>query len=875
MDMIEQAHVPMHLTPAALWADVAQRVQAWLERRRLVPRDAVLLLPFADLLPLARQAFAAAGGWQPRIETLRTLAESLGPPPPAVAGAPSGQGAIDRLVAGAMLGSMAGLRAWRRRDPAAHEHMVGELVLAAQWLGQAAAARAPAVREAWWARVRTALPGAGAGPAPLLGSLARVAQAWAEQSGPAVADRLHTLQPAAWIVLQAGGADAAGTELLASAVAQGTPVLRLLVDGAAEDPFDALPAAAPTLWVADDAEDEALAAATAVIDALAQGRSPVALVAEDRLLVRRIRALLERTGLQIADESGWTLSTTRAAAHLMALLRAVHPTAGPDEWLDALKAETAPGEADWLDVLERHWRRGGRDEAAQPAAQQALARWAECQARWRALAEPPRRPLAGWLQALRDLLLQSPVAERWQADPAGRGVWQALRLDKASARADVDGMPLSLDEFTRWTGAALDDGSYIPAVDRERAQVIITPLARAMLRPFGAVVLPGADERRLGPAAPAPALLGDALLREIGLPDRAARAHRMALAFVQLLRHPHLLLVRRRAEGAEHLGPSPWVARLQLARRTAGLPLLAELPAPLSARTLPPAPVSPPRADARGALPSSLSASAVEALRLCPYRFFARAVLRLGEVEELAQDPGKRDYGTLLHDALKRFHDERGEGGEGRTPEADAARLLAAAETVAAASGLDGPAMLPFRAGMPAFAQRYLAWLAAHESAGWRYRGGEIDQRCQPAALGGLELRGRIDRIDHQGAGTWRLIDYKTGSLRALQDKLKQPLEDTQLAFYAAQVLSGAEPPAGLTAAYLALDEREAVVELVHPQVQDSAAELLTQLAGEWARMAAGEPLRALGEGQACDYCEVRGLCRRDHWASPEQDAVP
>ena len=31
-------------------------------------------------------------------------------------------------------------------------------------------------------------------------------------------------------------------------------------------------------------------------------------------------------------------------------------------------------------------------------------------------------------------------------------------------------------------------------------------------------------------------------------------------------------------------------------------------------------------------------------------------------------------------------------------------------------------------------------------------------------------------------------------------------------------------------------------------------------------------PLPALGEGSACDYCEARGLCRRDHWAERAHD---
>ena len=27
-----------------------------------------------------------------------------------------------------------------------------------------------------------------------------------------------------------------------------------------------------------------------------------------------------------------------------------------------------------------------------------------------------------------------------------------------------------------------------------------------------------------------------------------------------------------------------------------------------------------------------------------------------------------------------------------------------------------------------------------------------------------------------------------------------------------------------------------------------------------------GEPLQALGQGELCEHCEARGLCRRDHW---------
>ena len=105
---------------------------------------------------------------------------------------------------------------------------------------------------------------------------------------------------------------------------------------------------------------------------LTDGRAPVALVALDRLLSRRINALLAGAGVAVRDETGWKLSTTRAAAQLLALLRAAAPDAGTDAVLDALKQCPRWPEAE-VDVLERDWRRSE------------VARWAEV------LASPERR----------------------------------------------------------------------------------------------------------------------------------------------------------------------------------------------------------------------------------------------------------------------------------------------------------------------------------------------------------------------------------------------------------------------------------------------------------------------------------------------------
>ena len=903
MPSTDLIRLPLALTPAEFWPALARDVHVWLHEQSRPARDAVLLLPFVELVQPARQAFAASPGWQPRIETVQTLCASAGPQPPAGPGECGLDPALDRLLAADLLRRQAGLDGWQRRDPWAFDAAVSALVDATHALLRGVAAVAPAARPAWWQQAREALP-ASHGASAMAGLLAQAALEWAAMSPPPASDRLLALRPSAWLVLSAGNAAALADPwhslLLAQSAAQGIASLHLCADAAGDLLFDAAAApdlAAPEVWLCADAEQEAVAAASAVLQALTDAKSPgqppVALIAEDRLLVRRTRALLERAGVAVADESGWSLDTTRAGARIMALLRAAHPAAGDDARLDWLKGDLGPADARWLQRLERRWRRAGDSAGparnAEPSELDLLAdqQWAVHKARLQALVGRGPRSLSGWQAALCECLASSPQAKTWASDAAGREVWQALRLDTVSAGLGVEaqdegaasGISLSLDGFSRWVDAALVDGFFRPRA--AQAQVVITPMARAMLRPFSRVVLPGADERHLGPPAPGPTLLGDGLLRQLGLPDAAQRGQRLARCFVLLLRQPGTLLIRRHAEGDEPLAPSPWIARLGLARRRRGLAPLVERAAPLVRRSVTTTRVHPPTPSAAGALPAQLSASALQVLRACPYRFYARSVLGLAQPEELETDPGKRDYGSWLHAALHQFHEQRLRDGDTTCDDSAAARLMAAAQDAAAEQGLDTAALLPFQAGLRAFARRYLAWLSTHEAQGWRYAAGELAIEQRPdglPTLQGLRLAGRIDRIDRQpeaGAATSvLLLDYKTGAAGGLQQQLKRPLEDTQLAFYAAQLLVGDVPGlsladgATLQAAYLALDERQAIVELPHAEVAASAQALLDGLADEWPRMAAGEPLRALGEGQVCDFCEMRGLCRRDHWSS-------
>lgn len=864
------ARIAIESDPDGPWPALARAVVGWAASGSLPLRDVVVLLPFAQLLPLARQAFARSGGWQPRVETTQTLAASLGPAMPAQALQLSFDLAADRLGAARLLRSQPTGTQWARQDPRRFERAVVAVVQTAHSLARAAFALAPAQRAAYWTSARGLLSPTG-GPGTQQRWLARVALEWAAQCDPPVTDRLFDMRPAAWIVVQAGGVDAFVDSLVTNAI--DVPVMIADTDAwAARVVINGEP---PALARCDGFEHEAQRTAASVLQHLAQDRWPVALIGLDRQLVRRVRALLEHAQVPLADENGWTLSTTRAGAQVMALLRAAAPRAGSDAlfaWLKTLPPWPGLDPTGHLArELERRCRRLGvariervatlpLDGALGALRDTAIAALAPLQA--------TRLSVEEWLARLREALQASGAWDALAADTAGQTVLQALRWLPGRAAGAVwqdatHQSVLRFDDFVTWVDAVLEGETFKPpGPPAEEARVVITPLARAMLRPFAAVVCPGADERRLGAAPAAHPLLSDAELLALKLPNRADRLQRERLALTQLLALPKVGFLHRHVDaGGEPLADSPLLQRLALELSDRRQAFVATDDS-RERHLLEPKPLSRPLPVAAGQLPSRLSASAVEALRDCPYRFFTRHVLGLREDEELEGELEKRDYGTWLHAVLMRFHAERDSAG---SFELDSARLHAVAEAERDRMALPDDQFLPYAASFARFVPRYLAWLHHRDADGARWLSGEREAAIRPEALGGMQLEGRIDRIDRLGGGgALQLIDYKTSAAQTLKQRVSHPFEDTQLAFYAALLAPEAEAP--LQASYLLLDSGDTIGEVEHPDVQTSAVVLVRELGAELARLRAGAALPALGEGSTCDFCEARGLCRRDHW---------
>ena len=801
------------------WQGLLARIDAELRQLAAHPARSVVLLPYAQLMPLAARLWAAQfpDAFAPRFETTRNWATRAGwfTPGPHDLSFDHGR---DLLTAATLLEG-AGLAAQRAL-------LAGPLVEQATQLGQIAASLPPALRPDWAEQARGALPPVGDGPLALEAAVGRIAIAWA------------------------GGSDYATDVLFAPRVADALDAL-LIVPGLLPDPltetlaehyFEKAVRLQPesdaalghiALHTCADAEDEAERAAACVLRQIEVGRVPVALIAGDRLLTRRINALLIERGAQLRDETGWKLSTTHAAAQLMAALHACAPRASTDEVLDWLKLAPA-FDARQQRALERSLRRDavrGWPQAALLTGDQPLTQHIE------SLRAPmmAARPLADWLPALRTLLQRCGLWPLLAADVAGNAVIDALGLSD-EALADWRDWPaaqrrMGLAEFTRWVGEALEAASFRPP-HPAAAQVVVLPLTQLLGRPFASLVLPGADEQRL-PAAPEPPGPWSAAQRQaLHLPTREDLRDAQAAAWALALRVPQVdVLWRNTDDSGEPLLPSPLVQSLQLQE-------LAALGAEgREARFIQIRPTE--RPQPRGdALPTQpLSASGYEMLRACPYRFFALRQLGLAEEGELDVDIDKRDWGNWLHDTLRGFHEALRVA-----PDADRLTLIdAAAEaaTEALGPGLEPGEFMPFAVAWPTLRDAYLQWLAKHEAGGAQFK---LAEESIDTQRGPLRLKGQIDRIDEVTDGATLLIDYKTEPLARTRDRIKAGNEDTQLPFYA--LLSGADAP---RAAYLNLAERE--VPSLHelPELPMLAAQLYEGMAYDLARIAAGEPLPALG----------------------------
>ena len=627
-----------------------------------------------------------------------------------------------------------------------------------------------------------------------------------------------------------------------------------------------------SLFRAQSLEEEAEAAEIRIRTWLLDGKRNIALVALDRLVARRTRALLERAGILVSDETGWTFSTTSASTVIVRLLDSIASDFYHEDLLDLLKSPfiftgwplDAKGSA--VHFLEQQIRKNsvvsGLDHYSKLVAESADAARA-----LGVIGEAsrlfPRRSvrLSEWLNALFQSLDLLGISAGLESDMAGAEL--LARLHRFREELAPDEGRFGFGPWRRWLDIQLESMTFRDT--GIKSPVVFTHLHATRLRLFDAIVLLGCDAAHLPVEADQGIFFNQAVRSELKLPLREAHRRRQIADLAGLLCRSGEIWAswQTMKRGEPNLLSPPLEQLCAFHRQAFGTDLLdrdfaQRIPAmrlehhglPGMSITLRPAP-----AIASALVPQSISASGYNSLLSCPYQYYAGRILGLAALEETEKVLEKADYGSYLHRILYLFHKKyprisglADAGGELEKLSDAVFHEAVEADYLSHGWALRWKAMIP----------AYLEWQLEREKQGWTVDRLEQARHLEIPLQGGekLTLNGRLDRVDRSDAGL-SILDYKTQSAHVLKEKMAASGEDVQLAVYALLL----DEPA-FEAAFLSLDVR--IATLAPEDIL--APEIGARLARIFEMMYDGAQLPAQGLDRVCEYCDMRGLCRKDYW---------
>ena len=555
---------------------------------------------------------------------------------------------------------------------------------------------------------------------------------------------------------------------------------------------------------AANAEEEALAIAVALREAVETPGNHAALVTPDRALARRVLAALERWRVPVDDSGGDSLADTNAGVFarlaafaalgglqpvtLLALLK--HPL---------LRLGTGAGAHATTITLERALLRGPRPRPGTCGLAHALETFRanhdqlhhsdprrlikddelDAAAAWIARLAAALAPLeslkagdhalASLAKCHRDAIvaLSQNAAGEVAAFAGTDGVALARALEELSMSPSAAGLAVGKADYPELFHTSIGERVVRrPEIADVRVR-IFGPL-EARLQSIDRIVLGGLNEATWPPETRSDPWLSRPMRRDLGLDPPERRIGLSAHDFAQALGAKEVILSRAAKLAGAPAVTSRFVQRIAalageprwkavLARGNAYLALARALDYPAQVKAAErPAPKPP-----REARPSTLSVTEIEHWLRDPYTIYAKHVLRLFPLDAVDTPPGVRDRGTIIHAAIGDYTKLFAQN----PPAEPLKELLALGEKHFAALS-DFPEARAFW--WPRF-MRIARWFAQWDNsrrANVKSLHAEIRGEIQiPLGAATLTLSARADRIERLADGRYAVLDYKTGRL--------------------------------------------------------------------------------------------------------------
>ena len=170
-------------------------------------------------------------------------------------------------------------------------------------------------------------------------------------------------------------------------------------------------------------------------------------------------------------------------------------------------------------------------------------------------------------------------------------------------------------------------------------------------------------------------------------------------------------------------------------------------------------------------IPDVLSVTDFKNYLNCPFRFYLKKILKMEEVDDRKTEMDQMDFGNFCHRALDNFCKDENLRKSRNQEEIKVFLLLEAERLVKAQFGSSLPLSLLIQ--LESVKQRLAKFAeiqAGENCAGWEILHAEYKLgNGKGIELGGMMIKGKIDRIDRHADGTIRILDYKTS------DKAESP----------------------------------------------------------------------------------------------------
>lgn len=301
--------------------------------------------------------------------------------------------------------------------------------------------------------------------------------------------------------------------------------------------------------------------------------------------------------------------------------------------------------------------------------------------------------------------------------------------------------------------------SWFPKRETHPRLHILSPMEARLMR-YDRLVLSGLNEGDWPHLPSDQGWLNGPLRKEVGLPDEAEHVGLEAHDWVMLASQREVFVTRAKREGGADCLPSRWLERLdvlsgkqqEVAHYAAWCRQLHRVEELMPCS--PPAP-SPP-CEAR---PTHLSVTQLDTLLRDPYSIYARFVLGLKALDPLDEDIGAATLGSVVHEVLESFVNAVNDDFGALNKES----LLNCVEKVLSCYKERPQVELIWSPRLEQMAD----WIVEMEVQR-RQKVAEVlaeqdVSACFSSGDATLEVRARIDRLEHDGEGGVSLVDYKTG----------------------------------------------------------------------------------------------------------------